>query len=137
MEKKKKVIVVTYKQFIQFITDNFQKIVLLVFIWQFFVLIRNLPYLNVVTSYYAYVCVILAFCAWLLFYKYITNKMILAIAFGAFVIAFPFVAFDAQKISEPLGFIAFVCLVIGIIQKMFQERKHLSQVKEENLKNYE
>lgn len=63
--------------------------------------------------------------------------MILAIASGAFVIAFPFVVFGVEKISEPLGFIAFVCLVIGIIQKMFQERKHLSQVKEENLKNYE
>jgi hypothetical protein len=130
MEKNKKIIILYYHQLIEFLKNNSLKFFVLLFLLQLAILAHSLPHLNVLPHYYLLVAGVLAFCVYLFFYKFVTNKMILYVAIASLVLSYPFVVLGKTSISELLGFITFLCLVVAILQKIYIERKQLSEVKD-------
>jgi hypothetical protein len=128
MEKKKVKRFDKVHHLLEVIKNSFLQIVFLMLLFQFMEAAHNLPYLNVVRNYQMYEVTIIAFLAWILFYKYITNIALLIGAIVAFVLAVPMIILHEDKVAEILGFIAFVLLCIVILQRIFRERTVLKDV---------
>jgi hypothetical protein len=124
MEKIKKLSTI-YKSGKAFIIKNFIKIVTLIFLYQLLLAVRNFPYINTLDNYSIYVMAILLLVIMIFFKSFFTASRLLKSAILAFVFSYPFLVFDMKRFSEALGFIAYILLIIAIIQRVLEDRKDL------------
>jgi hypothetical protein len=130
--EKKKIISYQFNQAKGFIINNFPQLITLVFLLQLLIAIRDFPYINIIDNYYIYVFMLVFFLAWVFFYKYFTSKRMLVMAIVFLALAYPTVVLHMTQVSELLGFVSYILLVMAILQKIVTEKKLLRKVQDEH-----
>ena len=128
MEKKKIVILRIFRHTKLILKDNLSQITFLLVIFLFLYQLRGLPYVNVISNYIIYVFIIVLILAWIMYYKFVKTIWLLYGALASFILAIPAVLLHLESASSMLGFISFILITVGLIQKIYSERRQLRDV---------
>ena len=129
--EKKKIIIHYFQRLKNIFLSNFPQNVILILILQFFIATNGLPYVNIIDNYYIYVFILILLLTWVFFFKYFTSKRMLVLAITSLLLAYPAVVLGITQISETLGFVAYLLIIMAILQKIVIEKKLLSNGKNE------
>ncbi len=124
---KKKIIEITDKV-IAFFKDNLSQIIFLVFFIQILLGAESLPYINLIKNYEFYVTGLFIFLAMLIFRVIIPYERVLQIVLGFFIVASIVTIFDQTIISDLLGFIIFVLLLLIVGRQILREKEDLKKI---------
>ena len=125
MEKKKIVILRIFRNTKLIVKDNLSQITFLLVIFLCLYQLRGLPYVNIVQNYIFYVFIAVLILAWIIYYRFVKTIWILYGALASFILAIPAVIFHLESASSMLGFISFILLAVGLIQRIYSERRLL------------
>ncbi len=124
----KKKIIETVDKIINFFKENLAQIIFLVFLLQFLLGAKTLPYINLINNYEFYVIGLFIFLSMVIFRVIIPYERVLQIVLGLFILASIVAIFDQTIIADLLGFIIFVLLLLIVGRQILREKEDLKRV---------
>jgi len=126
---KKKIIEITDK-IIDFFEDNLAQIIFLVFLFQILLGAKALPYINLVKNYEFYVIGLSIFLSMIVLRVVIPYKRIIQIILGLFTVAAIVSLLEQNAISDLIGFLTFVLLLLVVLGQILREKDDLKRIKD-------
>lgn len=117
----------TWDRLFKFVQENLVKLVIVGGLFVLLEVIQNFPYVNIIPSYQFLVIGFILFLIVILFREAFTNKRIIAFIILLFGISSIFAILDIRKISDLLGFVIFVLLILVTIRQIIFDRKKLRE----------
>lgn len=124
----KKKIIELIDRIITFFKDNLAQIIFLVFLLQFLMFAKSLPYINLINNFEFYIIGLWLFLSMIIFRVIILYERVLQIVLGLFIAAAIVTIFDQGLLADLLGFIIFVLLLLIVGRQILQERKDLKNI---------
>lgn len=124
---KKKIIEITDKV-ITFFKDNLAQIIFLVFLLQFLMFAKSLPYINLINNFEFYSIGLLLFLSMIIFRVIIPYHKTIQIVIVLFVAAAFISVIEQVAISDLIGFITFVLLLLIVGRQILREKDDLKKI---------
>lgn len=109
-----------------FFKKNLAQIVLIFFLIQISVGMSRLPFLNIIPNFLYYELGVVIFIALVIFRVSIPNRRVIHITLYLFAASIVTEIFDIKKVSEIIGFIAFVLILFIVVREIIKNRKTLA-----------
>lgn len=129
LETYKKKVLNIYFSLGVFYKNYLPQIIFLILVFAVLFFLRPLPYFNIISHYYYFVLAVLWILSNFMFKKLITSKRVLIVGMLLFILVIPAIILKLDKISDSLGFGAFLLILTYVIRQMLDERKDLSSIK--------
>ncbi len=126
----KKKIIDTTDRIIAFFKENLAQIIFLIFLLQFLLAVKPLPYINLINNFEFYSIALLLFLSMVIFRVIIPYKRIIQIVLVLFAVAALFSLFEQIPVSDLIGFIIFVLLLLVVGRQMLREKNDLKKINE-------
>lgn len=123
---KKKIIEIT-DRIITFFKDNLAQIIFLVFLLQFLLSAKSIPYINLINNFEFYSIGLLLFLSMIIFRVIIPYQKTIQIVIVLFAVAALVSVIEQVAISDLIGFIAFVLLLLIVGRQILREKEDLSK----------
>lgn len=124
---KKKIIEIT-DRIITFFKDNLAQIIFLVFLLQFLLSAKSMPYINLVNNFEFYSIGLLLFLSMIIFRVIIPYHKTIQIVIVLFAVAALVSVIEQVAISDLIGFIAFVLLLLIVGRQILREKEDLKKI---------
>lgn len=124
---KKKIIEITDK-IITFFKDNLAQIIFLVFLLQFLLSAKSMPYINLINNFEFYSIGLLLFLSMIIFRVIIPYRRTIQIVIVLFAVAAFVSVIEQVAISELIGFITFILLLLIVGRQILREKEDLKKI---------
>lgn len=126
---KKKIIEIT-DRIITFFKENLAQIIFLVFLLQFLLSAKSMPYINLINNFEFYSIGFLLFLSMIIFRVIIPYRRTIQIVIALFVVAALATIVEQVAISDLIGFITFVLLSLIVGRQILREKDDLQKIKD-------
>lgn len=124
---KKKIIEIT-DRIIAFFKDNLAQIIFLVFLLQFLMSAKSMPYINLINNFEFYSIGLLLFLSMIIFRVIIPYRKTIQIVIVLFAVAGFVSIIEQVAISDLIGFMTFVLLLLIVGRQILREKEDLKKI---------
>ncbi|MGYP001568004184 len=115
-----------------FVRANIAQVVIIVGTFVFLEAIKSFPYINIVPNYQFLVIGFTLLLSVVVLRVSISNKKVMLVVLILFFLAAIITIFDIKRISDLIGFIIYVLLVLVIIRQIINDRESLKKINSDN-----
>lgn len=123
----KKKIIEILDSVISFFKENLAQIIFLVFLLQFLLAAKSLPYINLINNFEFYSIGLFLFLSMIIFRVIIPYERTIQIVLALFIVAALVTIIEQDIISEFIGFLTFVLFFLIVGRQILREREELKK----------